>query len=121
MEEKLTNKQERFIDEYTIDFNATRAAKSAGYSEDTAYSQGQRLLTHPKIQERIQLKKEEIAKRVQISKEEIIKNLIQIKDEAQPAQAIRALEVLNRMLGFNATEKQELTVREQPLFGDEQE
>lgn len=41
----VTNKQQVFINEYLRDFNATRAAKAAGYSENTARSQGQRLLT----------------------------------------------------------------------------
>ncbi len=40
----LTAKQARFVDEYLIDLNATQAAIRAGYSEKTAYSQGQRLL-----------------------------------------------------------------------------
>ena len=47
---ELTNKQEFFCDEYLVDFNATRAAKVAGYSEKTARSQGQRLLTNVDIQ-----------------------------------------------------------------------
>lgn len=33
---KLTDKQERFIDEYLIDLNATQAAIRAGYSKHTA-------------------------------------------------------------------------------------
>lgn len=41
---KLTAKQRRFCDEYLIDTNATQAAIRAGYSEKTAYSQGQRML-----------------------------------------------------------------------------
>lgn len=46
---KLTVKQQLFVDEYLTHFNATRAAKSAGYSEKTAYSQGQRLLKNVEI------------------------------------------------------------------------
>jgi len=42
---KLSNKQQRFADEYLIDTNATQAAIRAGYSEKTARSQGQRLLS----------------------------------------------------------------------------
>ena len=40
----LTDKQIRFFKEYMLDTNATQAAIRAGYSEKTAYSQGQRLL-----------------------------------------------------------------------------
>ena len=34
----LSAKQLKFVEEYLIDFNGTRAAKAAGYSEKTAYS-----------------------------------------------------------------------------------
>ena len=46
----MTEKQERFIDEYIIDFNATRAAIAAGYSSKRANSQGVHLLSIPEIQ-----------------------------------------------------------------------
>ena len=42
----LNDKQKLFYKEYLVDSNATQAAKRAGYSEKTAYSQGQRLLKH---------------------------------------------------------------------------
>ena len=40
----ITPKQQRFVDEYLKSRNATQAAKDAGYSVRTAYSQGQRLV-----------------------------------------------------------------------------
>lgn len=40
----LTPKQQRFVEEYLIDLNATQAAIRAGYSAKTAHSQGERLL-----------------------------------------------------------------------------
>jgi len=43
---KLNAKQQRFVEEYIIDLNATQAAIRAGYSEKTAKSIGQRLLTY---------------------------------------------------------------------------
>jgi len=46
----LTGKQKLFANEYLIDLNATQAAIRAGYSEKTARSQGQRLLTNVDIQ-----------------------------------------------------------------------
>ena len=50
-EKKLTAKQKRFCDEYLIDLNATQAAIRAGYSERTAYSQGQRMLKVVEVKE----------------------------------------------------------------------
>jgi len=49
----LTPKQIIFCKEYLIDFNATRAAKTAGYSEKTAQRMGSENLSKPVIQERI--------------------------------------------------------------------
>lgn len=48
-DKKMTEKQMRFCDEYLTDMNATQAAIRAGYSEKTAYSQGQRLLKNVEV------------------------------------------------------------------------
>jgi len=52
-ERKLTPEQELFCLEYLKDFNATRAAKAAGYSEKTAAVIGWENLQKPYIQARI--------------------------------------------------------------------
>jgi phage terminase small subunit len=57
---ELTPKQERFIDEYIKDLNATQAAIKAGYSEKTAGVQGSTLLKNPKISEAIKNRLEDI-------------------------------------------------------------
>lgn len=49
----LNNRQELFVSEYLKCFNATKAAKAAGYSEKTAYSQGHDLLKVPEIAARV--------------------------------------------------------------------
>lgn len=45
----LSEKAFRFVQEYLIDLNATKAAERAGYSLKTAYSQGQRLLKNVEV------------------------------------------------------------------------
>ena len=52
---KLRERQKRFVEEYLVDLNATQAAIRAGYSEQTAYSIGQRLLKKVEVQEAIQM------------------------------------------------------------------
>jgi phage terminase small subunit len=42
----ISGKHARFVSEYLIDGNATRAAKACGYSRKTAKQQGSRLLTN---------------------------------------------------------------------------
>lgn len=49
----LTPKQQLFIDEYLKSFNATKAAKAAGYSEHTAAQIGAENLIKPSIKEAI--------------------------------------------------------------------
>lgn len=50
---KLNTKQLMFIDKYLTTFNATSAAKEAGYSQKTSYSIGSRLLKHVEIAKEI--------------------------------------------------------------------
>lgn len=45
----MTKKQQRFAEEYLVDCNCTQAAIRAGYSEATAYSQGQRLMKNVEV------------------------------------------------------------------------
>jgi len=72
-DKKLTPKQERFVHEYLIDLNATQAAKRAGYSEKTAYSQGQRLLKDVEIQATIAEARQKLAESAGISAERVLR------------------------------------------------
>lgn len=49
----LTGKQKKFCEEYILDFNGARAARAAGYSENTDRSIASELLTKPDIQAEI--------------------------------------------------------------------
>ena len=57
---KLTNKQQVFIEEYLRCWNATEAARRAGYSEATARQIGSRLLTNVDIASEIECRLEEL-------------------------------------------------------------
>lgn len=57
---KLNTKQRRFANEYIISGNATQSAITAGYSEKTAYSQGNRLLKHDEVRKFIKDRTEEL-------------------------------------------------------------
>lgn len=56
----FTDKQQAFIDHYLTCWNATEAAKLAGYSEKTAYSIGHENLNKPEIKEEIQKRVSEL-------------------------------------------------------------
>lgn len=49
----MAPKQQRFVEEYLLDLNATQAAIRAGYSAKTAYSMGQRLLKNVEVSQAI--------------------------------------------------------------------
>lgn len=51
--DSLNQKQQRFVDEYLIDLNATQAVIRAGYSPKTAQVQGARLLTNAIVQAKV--------------------------------------------------------------------
>lgn len=67
----LTTKQQRFVEEYLIDFNATQAAIRSGYSEKTAGSIGSENLKKPEIKAAIDIKLHELS----MSSEEAIVRL----------------------------------------------
>lgn len=68
----LTPKQERFCEEYLVDFNATQAAIRAGYSERTANEQASRLLAKVSIQDRIRQGRDALAKKTEITLEKVV-------------------------------------------------
>jgi phage terminase small subunit len=74
----ITPKKRLFAAEYLIDLNATSAAKRAGYSEKTAYSQGDRLLKDVEVKKLIA---DGMAKRsitTQITAERVLQELARV-------------------------------------------
>ena len=74
----LTPKQQRFVEEYLIDLNATQAAIRAGYSEKTANEIGAENLAKPSIAKAIQEALQERRERVQIDADYVLKRLVEI-------------------------------------------
>jgi len=72
----MTPKQQRFVDEYLIDLNATQAAIRAGYSEKTAASVGSENLTKPEIKQAVEAGKAEGAAKLGITREVILRGLL---------------------------------------------
>jgi len=69
---KLSAKQEKFVDEYLIDLNATQAAIRAGYSERTAQPASSRLLSNVMVQALIQHRREAAQKRAEVTLDQIL-------------------------------------------------
>lgn len=62
----MTPKQQRFVEEYLIDLNATQAAIRAGYSADTARQMGSENLSKPDILDAISAAQEVRSKKTGI-------------------------------------------------------
>ena len=82
---KLNAKQELFCKEYIIDLNATQAAIRAGYSERTARSQGQRLLTNVDILARVKELKDKRADELELDAYWVLSRLKDISDRSMQA------------------------------------
>lgn len=78
MARKLTDKQQRFVDEYLIDLNATQAAIRAGYSVKTANEQGSQLLAKLSIQQAIAEKMAERSRRTGVNQDRVVLELAKI-------------------------------------------
>lgn len=75
---KLTEKQQRFVDEYLIDLNATQAAIRAGYSVKTADAIGCENLTKPNIQQAIAEHMAERSRRTGVNQDRVVLELARI-------------------------------------------
>ena len=101
---KLTDKQSRFVDEYLIDSNATRAYIAAGYSPKLANTHASKLLRNATIAELIDEKRQIISKKLNVTRESIIQDLLDIIEAQKnefPGIAIKGIEVLNKMQGWD--------------------
>ena len=76
--EGLTEKQKLFCREYIYDWNASRAARAAGYSEDTAGAIGAENLKKPQIQAYITEIQKDLEKIAGISRLRIVNEHLKI-------------------------------------------
>ena len=96
---KLDKEQhEAFCQHYAISHNATKAAKSAGYAEGSAYNQGYVLLKRPEIQDRIAELEGEVVTNIDVI-DELEKQYEHAKINGHGQTALKALELLARARG----------------------
>lgn len=73
----LNGKQERFCQEYVIDYNGTKAALRAGYQERSARQQASRLLTNAAVLARVRELQKEQVERLAISQDYVVLQLLE--------------------------------------------
>jgi phage terminase small subunit len=85
----LTAKQQRFVDEYLIDLNATQAAIRAGYSESTARAIGHENLTKPDIAAEIEKRQSLLQEKTEMTQEWVLNKYKELIETAE-APVVRA-------------------------------
>jgi len=119
----LSPKQFKFVQEYLIDMNATQAAIRAGYSEKTAHSSGPRLLDNVGIKAEIEKAQLRMEIKTDISKQKILDKLwgiVERNEEDMEMYAMKAIEIINKMQGYNEPDKIDHTIKQEPpLFSDD--
>ncbi len=75
----MTPKQQRFVEEYLIDLNATQAATRAGYSAKTANEQGARLIANVSVRSAIEKAKAARSERTQVDADWVLRTLVDEK------------------------------------------
>lgn len=76
--QKLSDKQQRFIEEYLVDLNATAAARRAGYSERNADKIGPELLGKTRVAAAIQALRTKLTEKAEISALAVLNELRRI-------------------------------------------
>lgn len=107
----LTAKQQRFVEEYLIDLNATQAAIRAGYSADTAAEMGYENLRKPQIAEAVTAAKRERSERTQIDADYVLRQAVKLHErcmqEVDPVLDRRGQQIRddlgNPLFEFNAS------------------
>lgn len=84
----LTDMKKRFADHYLVELNATAAAKLAGYSEKTAYSQGQRLLKDVDVRAYIEPRQQKISDELEIDAKWVQQKLVTVTERCMQAEPV---------------------------------
>jgi hypothetical protein len=71
----MTPRQQRFVEEYLVDLNATQAAVRTGYSAYTANEQGARLLANASVAAAIRSAEHARSERVRITQDDVLRGL----------------------------------------------
>lgn len=86
----LSARQQRFVDAYLVDPNATKAAIAAGYSPATAKQQGSRLLTTVDVEAAVNKRRERASTKADLTLESHLAALNVLREQAASAEQFSA-------------------------------
>jgi len=101
---QLTAKQARFVEEYCVDGNGTRAAIKAGYSPRTARQIAYENLTKPYICDEIEQQQATKSVEAQLTKEWVIERLLAVATDMRVGGStrVRAIVQIAKIMGYMA-------------------
>lgn len=110
----LSPKQARFVTEYLVDCNGSRAAVAAGYGRAGSRVAAHRLLTYANVRAEIEARQGVDARRLQIERQDVIKGLLEAvqvaKERQESAAMVSAWRELGRLMGYYAPERRQIEV-----------
>ena len=120
MADKLTDKQQRFVEEYLIDLNATQAALRAGYSEKNVLNLGTTRMSKTRVAESVAEAQGKISKRTKVTVDRVVTGLLKeaenTDDGATHSARVAAWAHLGKHLGiFVEKVEQNVTVKYQKI------
>ena len=114
----LNWKQSKFVAEFVECGNATQAAQSAGYSHPK--QQGSRLLTHVDVKAAIEAHKRQLMVKA-VDKHDWLMARLEVEAmdaENSDAARVRSLELIGKVIGAFAPEKQQIETVSSGFFAD---
>jgi hypothetical protein len=110
----LTAKQVRFVAEYLVDANGSRAARAAGYGVAGARVAAHRLLTNANVKAEIEARQGVDATRLGTRRQDVIAGLQEAfrmaRDRGEPGVMVSASRELGRMVGLYPAEGRRVSV-----------
>ena len=105
----MTRRQERFIEEYLLDFNGAAAARRAGFGEKSAASYASKILKNPEVRQVLQEKMAVRAQQMQLRQDTVLREIRNVAfacgsdasgAAVKMASKLKALELLGKHLGL---------------------
>ena len=106
--QRLTNKQAKFVKEYVVNDRGVKGAVvAAGYdvhNPNSAAIMGNRMLNQPKIQNEIKAELDRLYPQSRAKRFDVLHEILE-NGKARPMERMKAIEVLNKMVGDSAPTK----------------
>ena len=91
---KLTKRQQRFVDEYLIDLNATQAAIRAGYAPGSARQIAYHLLARDNIKKAVSMAMSKQQARTKLTADEVIEDLRELRDICMGRKPLKVMTIV---------------------------